>query len=293
MLGTYLCLFFSLCLSVYLSPDALPIHLFSILSHVACPSPSKLSYPDKYSPHSYISAITEVITDPLETCNGTAGTDMGEARLDIINTEVNRKSFFPTKIRVIKYMCGYCNSLHFLFIFSTRSLHRIEPSVDWSKQVFPPFFLPLVSNTRTNTHTYISFLESPRRRQWSNTYGIPRTRHGFALPVDLVFFLMRGTIEHWIQLHNLSLPPRPNHRPDLGWYDSESYGIAYKVRGFCIDHSNPEIFEDVAVTGNILGSHIHHLYFGHYSFGHQGGNFSFNEVCTSIFLRAILSVLCR
>lgn len=103
---------------------------------------------------SYISAITEVITDPLETCNGTAGTDMGEARLDIINTEVNH----------------------------------------------------------------------------------------------------------------------------LGWYDSESYGIAYKVRGFCIDHSNPEIFEDVAVTGNILGSHIHHLYFGHYSFGHQGGNFSFNEV---------------
>lgn len=65
---------------------------------------------------------------------------------------------------------------------------------------------------------------------------------------------------------------------DLGWYDSESYGIAYKVRGFCKDLSNPEMFDDVSVRGDILRSHIHHLYFGHYSYGHQGGNFSFNEV---------------
>lgn len=67
-------------------------------------------------------------------------------------------------------------------------------------------------------------------------------------------------------------------RPDLGWYDSESYGIAYKVRGYCKDHSNPEIFDLVSVTGDILRSHIHHNYFGHYSYGHQGGDFSFNEV---------------
>ena len=65
---------------------------------------------------------------------------------------------------------------------------------------------------------------------------------------------------------------------DLGWYDSESYGIAYKVRGFCKDLSNPEIFDEVNVRGDILRSHIHHLYFGHYSYGHQGGNFSYNEV---------------
>ncbi|CAM9422628.1 unnamed protein product [Ascophyllum nodosum] len=64
----------------------------------------------------------------------------------------------------------------------------------------------------------------------------------------------------------------------LGWYDAESYGIVYKVRGFCNDGSNPEVFDDVEVTGDILRSHIHHLYFGHYSFGHQGGDFSYNHV---------------
>ncbi|CAM9199692.1 unnamed protein product, partial [Hapterophycus canaliculatus] len=64
----------------------------------------------------------------------------------------------------------------------------------------------------------------------------------------------------------------------LGYYESESYGLAYKVRGFCKDLSNPELFDAVAVTGDILGSHIHHLYFGHYSYGHQGGNWSYNEV---------------
>ncbi|CAM9950650.1 unnamed protein product [Scytosiphon promiscuus] len=64
----------------------------------------------------------------------------------------------------------------------------------------------------------------------------------------------------------------------LGYYESESYGLAYKVRGFCKDLSNPELFDEVAVTGDILRSHIHHLYFGHYSYGHQGGNWSYNEV---------------
>lgn len=75
------------------------------------------------------------------------------------------------------------------------------------------------------------------------------------------------------------LGPDPMHLPaDLGWYDSESYGIAYKVRGYCKDNSNPEIFDTVSVTGDILRSHIHHCYFGHYSYGHQGGDFSGNTV---------------
>ncbi|CAM9244630.1 unnamed protein product, partial [Choristocarpus tenellus] len=64
----------------------------------------------------------------------------------------------------------------------------------------------------------------------------------------------------------------------LGWYNSESYGIAYKVRGLCKDLSNEDIFDHVKVTGDILNSHIHHLYFGHYSYGHQGGNWSYNVV---------------
>ncbi len=34
----------------------------------------------------------------------------------------------------------------------------------------------------------------------------------------------------------------------------------------------------MSVTGDILRSNIHDLYFGHYSYGHQGGVWSYNEV---------------
>ena len=71
-------------------------------------------------------------------------------------------------------------------------------------------------------------------------------------------------------------------RADLGYDAAESYGIAYKVRGFCKDLSNPEIFDEVSVYGDILGSDIHHNYFGHYSYGHQGGNWSYNEMHDNI-----------
>ncbi|CAM9470339.1 unnamed protein product, partial [Choristocarpus tenellus] len=70
----------------------------------------------------------------------------------------------------------------------------------------------------------------------------------------------------------------------LGWHDSESYGVSYKVRGLCKDLSNEDIFDKVSagsyapLTGDILNSHIHHLFFGHYSYGHQGGNWSYNIV---------------
>lgn len=40
---------------------------------------------------SYISAISEVVLDPTETCLGRAKTNMGEARLDILDSEINRE----------------------------------------------------------------------------------------------------------------------------------------------------------------------------------------------------------
>lgn len=46
--------------------------------------------------------------------------------------------------------------------------------------------------------------------------------------------------------------------PDLGWYYKESYGLSWKARGLCNDLSNLEIFDTVAVWGDILDSHIHH-----------------------------------
>lgn len=35
-----------------------------------------------------------MITDPTETCDGAAKNDMGEARLDILDSEINRESYY-------------------------------------------------------------------------------------------------------------------------------------------------------------------------------------------------------
>lgn len=44
-----------------------------------------------------------------------------------------------------------------------------------------------------------------------------------------------------------------------------------QVRGFCTDMSNPEVFEDVNVYGDIANCDIHHMWYGMYSYGHQAG----------------------
>lgn len=41
--------------------------------------------------HSYLSAISEVIVNPATECEGMANSDMGEARMDIIDSEINRE----------------------------------------------------------------------------------------------------------------------------------------------------------------------------------------------------------
>ena len=38
-----------------------------------------------------------------------------------------------------------------------------------------------------------------------------------------------------------------------------------KVRGFCKDKSNPEIFDEVNTYGDVIGSDIHHLFYGLYT----------------------------
>lgn len=53
----------------------------------------------------------------------------------------------------------------------------------------------------------------------------------------------------------------------LGYYGSEAYGLTWKVRGFCKDKSNVDVFEEVNVYGNIYDSKIHHNYFGVYTYG--------------------------
>lgn len=64
----------------------------------------------------------------------------------------------------------------------------------------------------------------------------------------------------------------------LGYDGSESWGLTWKVRGFCVEKTNPEVFEAVGVFGNMYDSDIHHNYYGQYSYGHRGGDWSNNTV---------------
>ncbi|CAM9170241.1 unnamed protein product [Scytosiphon promiscuus] len=48
----------------------------------------------------------------------------------------------------------------------------------------------------------------------------------------------------------------------LGYQSSEAYGLSWKVRGYCKDESNPEVFDRVNVRGDIRFSDIHHNWFG-------------------------------
>lgn len=43
--------------------------------------------------------------------------------------------------------------------------------------------------------------------------------------------------------------------------------VLTQVRGYCSDESNPEIFDEVNVYGNIYDSEIHDNYFGVYTYG--------------------------
>ena len=45
-----------------------------------------------------------------------------------------------------------------------------------------------------------------------------------------------------------------------------------------MDKSNPEIFDDVNVYGNIYDSDIHHMNFGVYTYGHQQGDWRRNKM---------------
>lgn len=54
--------------------------------------------------------------------------------------------------------------------------------------------------------------------------------------------------------------------------------MSYKVRGLCDDLSNLDIMDEVNVWGDINGTVLAYNYFGHYSFGHQGGIIDSNEV---------------
>jgi mannuronan 5-epimerase len=61
----------------------------------------------------------------------------------------------------------------------------------------------------------------------------------------------------------------------LGWYNAESYGVAYKVRG--CDAAHTSVCDKVKVGGSEINSRFHHNYMGTYTFGAKNMTFDKSE----------------
>ncbi len=72
----------------------------------------------------------------------------------------------------------------------------------------------------------------------------------------------------------------------LGSHDTEAYGLVWKVVDTTATNLPPSstnaLYDLVKVYGDILGSHLHHNYFGAYSYGQSGGQWNNNEVDNNI-----------
>lgn len=69
----------------------------------------------------------------------------------------------------------------------------------------------------------------------------------------------------------------------LGYEESESWGLSWKLRGICNDKSNRDKYQGYGVYGNLLGSDVHNLYYGHYGYAHSyalltNNKVSYNEI---------------
>lgn len=78
-------------------------------------------YQTNYSaPRSYVTAISETLEDPAEDCLGHAKNDVGEARMDIINSEVHHLGYHGTEAYGITYKVrGFCKDLSNEHIFDS------------------------------------------------------------------------------------------------------------------------------------------------------------------------------
>ncbi|CAM9395437.1 unnamed protein product [Ectocarpus sp. 4 AP-2014] len=65
---------------------------------------------------------------------------------------------------------------------------------------------------------------------------------------------------------------------NMGYDASESYGLTWKVRGLCKDLSNLKLFDTRNVYGDIKNSDIYGMYYGMYSYGHEGGVWTNNKM---------------
>ncbi|MGE3296593.1 MAG: NosD domain-containing protein [Porticoccaceae bacterium] len=140
--------------------------------------------------------------------------------------------------------------------------------------------LRLQSNNTSTTNNYVSItadygnidIDSTAITSWDVAAAGPDTEYGSTY--KRAFIRVRSSLaadgvtalESRMDINNSDIGY-------LGYYAAESYGLAWKVIG-----SAPGLYDLVQVRGDIIDSRIHHNYFGIYTYGHQDGLWSGNDV---------------
>ena len=144
--------------------------------------------------------------------------------------------------------------------------------------------LRLLSNNTSTTNNYVSItadygnidIDSTAITSWDVAAAGPDTEYGSTY--KRAFIRVRSSLaadgvtalESRMDINNSDIGY-------LGYDASESYGLVWKVIG-----SAPSLYDLVQVRGDIINSHIHHNYFGIYTYGHQDGVWSGNDVAYNV-----------
>ncbi len=140
--------------------------------------------------------------------------------------------------------------------------------------------LRLLSNNNSTTNNFVSIIadhgnidiNSTAITSWDTIAAGPDTEYGSTY--KRAFMRVRSklaadgvtALESRMDINNSDIGY-------LGYNAAESYGLVWKVIG-----SAPSLYDLVEVRGDIIGSRIHHNYFGIYTYGHQDGQWIGNEV---------------
>lgn len=144
--------------------------------------------------------------------------------------------------------------------------------------------LRLQSNNSSTTNNYVSIIadhgnidiNSTKITSWNMTAAAPDTEYGSTY--KRAFIRVRSklaadgvtALESRMDIANSDIGY-------LGYNAAESYGLVWKVIG-----SAPNLYDLVQVRGDIRDSHIHHNYFGIYTYGHQDGQWINNHVESNV-----------
>jgi parallel beta-helix repeat protein len=139
--------------------------------------------------------------------------------------------------------------------------------------------LRIKSDTGSNAHVQITAdygnidIDSTRITSWNAEAGGPDTEYA----TGRAFIRVRSKLgPDGVTPLESRMDIIDSEISHLGYNAAESYGLVWKVNGYT--GSNDQLFDQVQVRGNIMNSHIHHNYYGVYTFGHQDGLWTDNEV---------------